>query len=103
VGAVPARDLGAGRDRDDQRDAVSAVALRALTVAAPLGPEVCAPAKALQVTQVVVAAQHDVAAATAVAAVGTPLGDVGLAAEGEAPVAPSPGADLDAGAVVEHV
>ena len=59
-------------------------------------------AEALQVAQVVVAAQHDVAAAAAVAAVGAALGHVRLAAEGQAAVAAPAGADLDACAVVEH-
>ena len=71
-------------------------------VAAALGAEVRAPAEALQVAQVVVAAQHDVAAAAAVAAVRPALGHVRLAPEREAAVAARAGADLDARAVVEH-
>ena len=59
--------------------------------------------KRLQVAQVVVAAQDDVAAAPAVAAVGTALGHVRLAAERQAAVAAGPGAYLDPGAVVKHV
>ena len=100
--AVPAHDLRAGRHGHDQRVAVRAVALRPLAVAAAVGAEVRAAAEALEIAQVVVAAQHDVAPAAAVAAVGAALGDVGLAAEGQAAVAARSGAHLDPGTVVEH-
>ena len=90
--AVPARDLRAGRHGDHERLAVGAVALGALAVAAALGAEVRAAAEALQVAQVVVAAQHDVAAAAAVAAVGPALGHVRLAPERQAAVAARAGA-----------
>jgi hypothetical protein len=78
------------------------VALGALTVAAALGAEVRAAAEALEVAQVVVAAQHHVAAAAAVAPVGPALWHVRLAPEREAAVAARTGADLDACAVVQH-
>ena len=90
AGAVPALDLRAGRHGDDEPVAVGAVALGALAVAAALRAEVRLAAERLEVAQVVVAAQHDVAAAAAVAAVGPALGDVGLAAEGQAAVAARP-------------
>ncbi len=102
VRPVPARDLRAGRHRDDQLLAVRAVPLGALAVAAPLGAEVRAPAEALEVAQVVVAAQHDVAAGAAVAAVGAALGHVRLPPEGQAAVAARSRADLDSCTVVEH-
>ena len=100
--AVPLGDLGAGRHAHDHRRAVGAVALGALAVAAAVGPVVGAALEGLQVAQRVVAAQHDVAAAAAVAAVGAALGDVRLAAEGEAAVAAPARAHLDACPVGEH-
>ena len=78
------------------------MALGALAVAAALRAEVRLAAERLQVAQVVVAAQHDVAAAAAVAAVGPALGDVGLAAERQAAVAAGARLHLDPGSVVEH-
>ena len=92
---VPAAHLRPGRDGDHERLAVRAMALRALAVPAALGAEVGAPPEALQVAQVVVAAQHHVAAAPAVAAVGPALGHVRLAAERQAAVAAGAGADFD--------
>ena len=100
--AVPALDLRAGRHGDDQPVAVGPVALGALAVAAPLRAEVRLAAERLQVAQVVVAAQDDVAAAAAVAAVGPALGDVGLAAERQAAVAACARLHFDPGTVVEH-
>ena len=82
--------------------AVGAVALRALPVAAAVGAEVRAAAEGLQVAQRVVDAQDDVAAAAAVAAVGTALGHVRLAAERERAVAAGAGADLQMCPVGEH-
>ena len=76
-----------GGTRDDQRLAVGAVALGALAVPAALGAEVRAAPEGLQVAQRVVAAQHHVPAAAAVAAVGAALGHVRLAAERQAAVA----------------
>ena len=99
---VPARHLRAGRHGHDERVAVAAVALGALAVPAPLGAEVDAAPEALEVAQVVVAAQEDVAAAAAVAAVRAALGHVRLAPEREGAVAARAGAHLDPGAVVEH-
>ena len=58
--------------------------------------------EALQVAQRVVAEQHDVAAAAAVAAVGAAARHVGLAAEGEAAVPAAAALDEDARLVVEH-
>src|SRR5205823_5134702 len=87
AGAVPALDLGARRDRDGQPLAVGAVPLGAEPVAAALRPEVRPAAEGLQVAQRVVAAQHDVAAVAAVAAIRPALGHVRLAAERERAVA----------------
>ena len=56
----------------------------------------------LQVAQVVVAAQDDVAAAAAVAAVGAALGHVRLAPERQRAVAARATAHLDASLVREH-
>ena len=81
---------------------VGAVALGALPVAAALGAVVRAALEGLQVAQRVVAAQHDVAAAAAVAAVGPALGHVRLAAERQAAVPAASGAHFDSGPVGEH-
>ena len=62
-----------------------------------------AAAEALEVAQRVVADEHDVAAATAVAAVGAALGDVGLAAEAEAAVAAGAGLHVDARTIVHDM
>jgi hypothetical protein len=56
--------------------------------------------EAFEVTQVVVAHEHDIPAAATVAAVGTALGDVGLTAKAQAAVAATPSLDVNAGAVV---
>ena len=100
--AVPLEHLRPGRDADDHRLAVGAVALRALAVPAAVGAEVRAPAEGLQVAQRVVDAQDDVTAAAAVAAVGAALGHVRLAPERQRAVAPRAGADLQVGAIGEH-
>jgi hypothetical protein len=75
------------------------VALGALAVTPAVGAEVPAAPEGLQVAHRVVHAHGHVAAAAAVAAVGSALGDVGLAAEGDDAVAAPPGAHLDLGAV----
>ncbi len=85
--AVPATDLRAGRDAHDERVPVGAVLEGAHAVAAALRAEVPGALEELQVAQVVVAAQDDVAATAAVAAVGPALGHVGLTAEGHGAVA----------------
>ena len=102
AGAVPALDLRARRDADDQRLAVGPVALRALAVPAALRAEVRPAAERLQVAQRVVDAHEHVAAAAAVAAVRPALGHVRLAAERHDAVAATAGANLDLGAVMEH-
>src|SRR5436305_11172980 len=56
--------------------------------------------KALEVTQVVVAHEHDVAAAAAIATVGTAPRDVRLATEAEAAVAAGSGLNVDARAIL---
>jgi hypothetical protein len=68
---------------------------RALAVAAPARLEVNLPAKALQVPQVVVTDQHDVAAAGAVATVGPAARNMRLTAEAEAAVAAGAGLHVD--------
>jgi NADP-dependent 3-hydroxy acid dehydrogenase YdfG len=62
-----------------------------------------APAECLQVAHRVVADQHDIAAAAAVAAVGSALGDVGLAPEAEAAVAAATGLKVDSSTIVHAV
>ena len=76
------------------------MSLRPLAVTSALGAEVQAPAEALKVAQRVVAHEHDVAAAAAVAAIGTPLGHVGLAAEAEAAVTACAGLHVDTCSIV---
>ena len=56
--------------------------------------------KRLEIAQRVVAHEHDVAAAAAVAAVRPALGHVRLAAEAEAAVAAAAGLDVDACAIL---
>jgi hypothetical protein len=84
------------RDRQLERLPVCAVAKRSLTVTPATGLEVRAAPEALQVTERVVANEHHVAAAPSVAAVRSTLGDVRLAAETEAAIAPAAGMDVDA-------
>src|SRR5699024_434344 len=79
--AVPRGDDGARRDLDHDVLAVGAVALGALAMAPALGLVVGLALEGLQVALGVVADEHDLAAAAAVAAVGAALGHVGLAAE----------------------
>ena len=75
--------------------AVGAVALRPLPMDATLGFEVRLAAEVLEVTVGVVTDQHDVSAATAVAAVGTTLGHVRLPTEAHATVAAATGLYVD--------
>ena len=82
--------------------AVGAVHQRAHAVAAAFGLVAPAAPEGLQVAQRVVAAQHDVAAAAAVAAVGPALGHARLAPEGQRPVAAPSGLDLDPCAIGQH-
>ena len=85
-----------------ERLAVGAVALRALAVAAAPGAVVGLAPEALQVAQRVVADEHDVAAAPAVAAVGAAARHVRFAAEAHAAVAAGAGLDVDSRAIVQH-
>ena len=78
------------------------MALGALAVPAARGLEVRAAVELGQVAPGVVAHQHHVAAAPAVATVGPALGHVGLAAERNGPVAAGAAAHEDPGSVVEH-
>ena len=79
------------------------MALGALPVPAAVGAEVCPPAERLEVAKGVVAPEDHVTAVAAVTPVGAALGDVRLTAEAERAVAAGAGADLDAGAIGEHV
>jgi hypothetical protein len=94
------QDLGPGRDGDLEGLAVGSVPERTLPVAATTGLEMRAAAEALQIAARVVADEHDVAAATAVAAVGSALGHVRLAAEAETSVSPAAGLDVDASTIL---
>jgi hypothetical protein len=87
------KNLGSRRDREFQRSSEGAVPKRALTVPASAGLEVGATPVALEVSQRVIAHQHDVAPVTAVAPVGTAPRHVSLAAEAEAAIPPAAGAD----------
>ena len=95
--------LGPGRHADLERLAVLAVAQRPLPVAAPARLEVRPAPEALQIAQRVVAHEHDVAAATAVATVRPALGHVRLAAEAEAAVAAAAGVDVDSRAILHGI
>jgi hypothetical protein len=66
---------------------------RTLTVPASTGLEVRATPVALEVTQRVIAHQHDVASVPTVTPVGTTPRHVSFAAEAEASIAPATGAD----------
>ena len=92
--------LGPGRNAQLERLAVGAVAQRALPVAAAARLEMRAAAVEREVAQRFVADQDDVAAAAAVTAVGTALGDVRLAAEAEAAVAARTRLDVNSRSIV---
>jgi len=104
---VPARaplgvlDRGPRGHGHFQRSWAGAVTVRALPVTTPGRLEVRPPPEGLEVAQRRIADQHHVAAPAAVAAVGTALGNVGLAAEARAAIATGAGAHLDAD-MVDH-
>ena len=103
LGAVPVDHLRARRDAHDEVVAVGAVAQRALRRGRrALRLVVGLALEALQVAQRVVAQQHDVAAAAAVAAVGAAARHVGLAAERTAAIPAAAALHEDARLVVEH-
>ncbi len=79
---------------------VPAVTQRALAVTAPAGLEVRLAPEALEIAQRVVAHEHHVAAAAAVAAVGSALGHVRFAAEAQAAVTATAGHHVDSSAVL---
>jgi hypothetical protein len=60
-------------------------------------------AEAREVAQILVGDKHDIAATTAVAAVGAAFRDVFLAPEAQRAVAPTPRLHLNAGAVAKHL
>src|SRR5262249_6776187 len=99
---VPALYLRPRRHEHHERVTVGAVAQGALPVPTAVGPIMAAATEGLQVAQRVVAAQHDVATAAAVAAVRPALGHVGLAPERQRPVAAAPGPDLDVRTIRKH-
>jgi NADP-dependent 3-hydroxy acid dehydrogenase YdfG len=92
--------FGTRRHAQLERDPVGPVAQRSLPMTAPAGLVMQSPAKARQVAQRVVAHEHHVSATRSVAAVRTALGDMGLAAEAEAPVTPRTGLNVDPRAIV---
>jgi NADP-dependent 3-hydroxy acid dehydrogenase YdfG len=69
-------------------------------VAAAARFEVCAAAKTLEVAEIVVAHEHDVAAPSAVTAVGSAAGNVGLATKAETAIAAGPSLDVNARAIL---
>jgi len=64
--------------------------------------EVCAATEVTEVAQRRIADEHHIGAPSAVAAVGTAAGNVGLAAEGDDTVASRAALDEDPGTVLEH-
>ena len=92
-------DNGAQGHRDDAISAISAVHLLAHAVAAVLGPVVRVVGEVEQGVDGGVANEDDIAALAAIAAIGSALGDVLLAAHADGPVASLAGADEDCGAI----
>ena len=95
-------DLGAGRHGDDVVRAARPVTLAALAVATAPGAPVGREAKRRQVAPRGVADQDHVAAAAAVAAVGTAARHVGLAAKRDHAVTARAALDVDLCLVVQH-
>ncbi len=95
-------DLGPGRHRHDHVVAARAVALLALSVAAAPRPLMRREAQRGEIAPRLVADEHHVAAAPAVAAVGPAARHVRLAAKRDHAVAAGAGLDVDLGPVVEH-
>ena len=91
-----------GRHAHFERVGRGAVPVRPLAMTAPLRSELRAAAEAGQVAQRRVHDEDDVAAAPAVAAVGTALGNVRLAPERDRAVAAGTAPHVDTRAVVEH-
>ena len=100
---VELADDRAHGDAQHEVGAVAAVATRALPVRAALGAEVVLVAVVDERRELRVGLDDDAAAATAVAAVGTALGNECLAAEGHAAGAAVAAADVDVGKVGERV
>jgi hypothetical protein len=92
--------LGAGRHPQLERVAIGAVALGpAPTPAGHRGVARGSPV-GLQIAQRIVADEHDIATATAVAAVGSAPRNVGLPAEAETAVSTGSGRDMDARSIL---
>ena len=88
-------DFGAGRDHDLKRLPVLAVAERSLSVTAAPRLEVGSDPQRLQIAQRVIAHEHYVAPAAAVAAVGTAPRNMGLTPEAQAAVTAPSGLDVN--------
>jgi hypothetical protein len=100
--AVEAGDGRSRRHRDDQVGAAGAVPVRAAAVPAAPGPVMGGYAHRCEIAPRRVGGEHDIAAAAAVAAVGTAARHVRLTAEADRAVAAAAALDVDAGLVVEH-
>jgi hypothetical protein len=94
--------LGAGRDEDDLVLAARAVALLSLAVPAAPRPVMGGEALGGEIAPRRVADNDDIAAAAAVATIGTPARHVRLAAHAHRSVAPRAAFDVDSGRVVQH-
>ena len=114
--AAPSDARRARRPRPRRRRRSRCPAARAIVSVSPSAPWRCEPSpcpprparwcvfapERLQVAQRVVADEHDVAAAAAVAAVGAAARHVRFAAEAHAAVAAGAGLDVDSRAIVQH-
>ena len=103
LGSAAAENLRPGRDPDREGLAVGSMALGAAAVPAAPGAVVRAAPEALQVAQRLVADEHDVTSAPAVASVGTAARDVRFAAEARTAVAAGAGLYVNPRAIVKHV
>ena len=100
--AVEAQDDRPGRHRNDAvRPALPVLALALAVLPAP-GAEVPAPPERGEVAALGVADQHDVAAAPAVAAVGTAARHVRLAPKADHAVAAAAALHIDLGSIEKH-
>src|SRR6185312_15366651 len=96
------RDLGPERHADLERLSVATVAQRPLPMARAPRLEMRTAPERLQVAQRFVGDHDHVAAATAVAAVGSALGHVSLAAEAQTAVAAAAGLDVYARSILHR-
>jgi hypothetical protein len=98
---VVVEDLGAFGDVDLEVGTGRSVLAVAGSVGAALGPPVRMVAERQEGGDVVVGDEPDIATATAVAAVGAALGDVGLSAHGDGPGAAVTAANVEGDVVDE--